>query len=158
MNRWMTSLVAIALLSAGAIAVRAHEDHGHKTADSETNQLLIDAQKICPVSGESLDSMGGPIKARSGDRTVFLCCQGCVGQTISKANWAEVTANLIAAQGSCPVMNRELPEQPASVVVNGRTVFVCCKPCIKKVQADPKKHLAAVDELLHDNLHDHGRD
>lgn len=150
MNRWMTMTAAIALLTAGVMAARAHDDHGRETT---SDQLLIDAQQICPVSGEALDAMGGPVKARSGDRTVFLCCKGCIGKSISKENWAQVTANLIAAQGACPVMGRELPERPASVVVNGRTVFVCCKPCIKKVQAEPEKHLAAVDQLLHENLH-----
>jgi hypothetical protein len=140
---------ASALLSAGLITAHAADEAQEQpTAD----QLLIDAQKICPVSGAALDSMGGPIKAESGGRTVFLCCRGCLGKSISKENWEQVTANLIAAQGTCPVMDRELPENPASVVVNKRTVFVCCKPCIKKIEADPEKYLAAVDELLRKNL------
>jgi hypothetical protein len=36
------------------------------------------AQWVCKVSGEPLGSMGAPIKVTGGDRSAFLCCQGCV--------------------------------------------------------------------------------
>lgn len=116
------------------------------------DDLLIAAQKICPVSGEDLRAMGGPIKAKSGDQTVFLCCKGCLGKPISKENWAKVTANLASAQGRCPVMNRPLPAGATSVVVNGRRVFVCCPPCTGKIQANPEKFLAVVDAMLTKNV------
>lgn len=35
------------------------------------------AQKVCPVSGEALGSMGTPIKVTVKGRDVFLCCEGC---------------------------------------------------------------------------------
>ena len=38
----------------------------------------IERQKVCPVSGEKLDSMGGPIKVLVGDQPVYLCCKGCL--------------------------------------------------------------------------------
>lgn len=135
----LTVVVTGALLSFTALA----EDKP-LTGDA----LLAAAQKICPVSGEDLHSMGGPIKAKSGDQTIFLCCKGCVGKPISKENWEKVTANLAAAQGRCPVMNRPLPQGAASTVVNGRKVFVCCPPCTGKIQANPDKYLAVVDEML----------
>ena len=124
-------------------------------AEDETlkgDALLAAAQKLCPVSGEDLRSMGGPIKAKSGDQTIFLCCKGCVGKPISKENWAKVTANLAAAQGRCPVMNRPLPQGAASTVVNGHKVFVCCPPCTGKIQANPEKYLAVVDAMLAKNV------
>lgn len=34
-------------------------------------------QKICPVSGEPLGSMGAPVKVHVNGRDVFICCQGC---------------------------------------------------------------------------------
>lgn len=34
-------------------------------------------QKVCPVSGEALGSMGKPVKVTVKDQTVFLCCSGC---------------------------------------------------------------------------------
>ena len=36
-------------------------------------------QKVCPVSGELLGSMGKPYKMTVKDRVVFLCCDGCKG-------------------------------------------------------------------------------
>ncbi|MCC6127235.1 MAG: hypothetical protein IT426_19920 [Pirellulales bacterium] len=34
-------------------------------------------QKICPVTGEALGSMGKPYKVTVKDQTVFLCCEHC---------------------------------------------------------------------------------
>lgn len=126
--------------------------YGQEKAPAKGDELLIAAQKICPVSGEELGSMGAPLKAKSGDQTIFLCCKGCAGKQISKENWAKVMANLAAAQGRCPVMNRALPKNAASVVVNGRKVFVCCPPCTGKIEANPERYLSVVDALLAKNV------
>jgi hypothetical protein len=129
--------------SARADDKSAHED-----------ELMIAAQKTCPISGEALGEMGAPVKTKIGDQTVFLCCKACVGKEISQENRQKLTANLIAAQGICPVLGKPLPKDAASVVVNNRQVFVCCKMCIAKIQADPAKFIAKVDSLLEKNLHD----
>jgi hypothetical protein len=42
------------------------------------DQAAVNAQRVCVVSGEPLGSMGTPIKVTRGDRSVFLCCQGCL--------------------------------------------------------------------------------
>ena len=36
---------------------------------------------------------------------------------------------------------------PLKLDINGKTVFVCCKGCKKKAEADPEKTLAKVEEL-----------
>ena len=41
------------------------------------DQKLARAQKLCPVTGEPLGSMGVPIKMMVKGRAVFLCCEGC---------------------------------------------------------------------------------
>ncbi len=46
-------------------------------APAKTDQELIAKQKICPVTGHALGSMGAPVKMKVKDRTVFLCCAGC---------------------------------------------------------------------------------
>jgi hypothetical protein len=43
----------------------------------EADRELAAAQRICPVSGEPLGSMGTPIKITVGDRSLFVCCSGC---------------------------------------------------------------------------------
>jgi hypothetical protein len=141
----LTLAIAAVWLSQSAWAddKSAHED-----------ELMIAAQKMCPVSGNALGEMGPPVKTKVGDQTVFLCCKNCVGQPISKDNWQKVTANLIAAQGTCAVLGNPLPKDAASVVVNNRRIFVCCKMCIAKIQADPAKYIAMVDAQIEKNLKD----
>ena len=51
---------------------------------SRADQPAIKAQRVCAVTGKSLGAMGTPLKVTRGDRSVFLCCQGCL---------AKVTAN-----------------------------------------------------------------
>lgn len=145
---------SFALLACAAVAFQtAAFAQGDGEGDAKKKQqLLVEAQKICPVSGKDLTSMGGAIRAKIGDQTVFLCCKGCLGRDVQKAHWAQIQANQIAAQGECPVMGKPLPEEPASTVVQGRKVFVCCPPCTKKIEADPEPFLAKVDELLEENL------
>jgi len=52
-------------------------DSGQRIAAKESDQELIERQKVCPVSGQSLGSMGKPVKVEVKGRTVFLCCAGC---------------------------------------------------------------------------------
>ena len=44
---------------------------------SETDRAAALAQKVCPVSGETLGGMGTPIKVTVKGRDVFLCCPSC---------------------------------------------------------------------------------
>jgi hypothetical protein len=47
---------------------------------SAADLALLARQKICPVSGEPLDSsMGGPVRLEVAGRTVFVCCKSCEG-------------------------------------------------------------------------------
>jgi len=134
-------LVATALV-AGIVAA------DDQTAQVQTDRLLIQAQKICPVTGKDLRSMGGPVKAEVGGATVFLCCKGCFGKPLDQNHWSQVQANIAAAQGMCPIFKKGLGDRPVPVVVNHRLLYVCCKPCTKKVQADPSGSIAFVNAQL----------
>ncbi len=119
----------------------------------------IARQKICPVSGKQLGSMGDPVAVNVNGQTVYACCDGCV-DTI-KANPAKYAAgrpeitvtqataadkDLIAKQSKCPVMDEPLGSMggPIKVMVGDQPIFLCCKGCIKKIQAEPAKYLAMV--------------
>ena len=137
-------------LSATLLAVAsfgfAHDGQDHaQTEQQQTEAAMIAAQKICPVTGMDLDAMGGPYKAKSGERSIFLCYKSCLGKPMKPEAWAQIKQNLIAAQGLCPIMKNELPADAASTVIEGHTVFVCCKPCVKKAQADPKATVKFVE-------------
>ena len=56
-------------------------------------QKLALAQRVCPITGAALGSMGVPVKITLRGQTVFLCCQGCVGK--AKRN-AEETLKKVA--------------------------------------------------------------
>ena len=44
---------------------------------SPADRKLAEAQRLCPVTGEPLGSMGKPIKLAVKGETVFVCCKGC---------------------------------------------------------------------------------
>ncbi len=59
---------------------------------SAEDRLLIARQKICPVTGKALDSMGGPVRVEVAGRVVFICCKGC--EKTLRGNPAKYLANL----------------------------------------------------------------
>jgi hypothetical protein len=56
--------------------------------------------------------------------------------------------DLIEKQKTCPVTDQPLGAmgKPVKMVVKGRTVFLCCAGCKKKLLADPDKYLKKLDE------------
>ena len=127
------TFVAVALLSVSSFA---QETQQQKKSLSEAERLHIAVQKICPVSGQDLDSMGVPIQAKFGEQIAFLCCKGCEGKEPNAQHWKTIQSNLAAAQGTCPIMEKPVTGESKSTVVNGHRVFVCCPPCIEKIQAN----------------------
>ena len=66
----------------------SHADHDHGHADdkeiaaelaklSPKDRALAEKQKVCPVGGAPLGSMGAPIKLTVEGRELFICCEGC---------------------------------------------------------------------------------
>ncbi len=54
------------------------------------------------------------------------------------------------AQAVCPVSSEHLGsmEAPIKVSAEGRTFYLCCKSCEKKVKNDPKAVIAELDKLV----------
>jgi Cu(I)/Ag(I) efflux system membrane fusion protein len=44
---------------------------------SSMDRTLAERQKVCPVTGMPLGSMGTPVKVSVNGRPVFICCEGC---------------------------------------------------------------------------------
>ncbi|QDT04966.1 YHS domain protein [Rubripirellula lacrimiformis] len=132
------------------------------TVPISRQQLAADAiarQKICPVSGKALGSMGEPVLVGVDGQSLFVCCDGCVDAvhanpakyaggrpqiTVTTATLADAAG--IAAQKVCPVMDEPLGGMgtPVKVLIGDKPVYLCCKGCVKKVQAEPAKYLAMV--------------
>ena len=126
---------------------------------AQADAVAIARQKVCPVSGKPLGSMGKPVAVDANGQRLFVCCAGCVNAVkTNPAKYAiarpkvEVVAMtkedapLIAKQAKCPVMDESLGSmgQPIKLLVGGKPLYLCCKGCIKKVQAEPEKYLAMV--------------
>lgn len=114
------------------------------SAAESSDELQIAVQKICPVSGQELGSMGEPVKVQAGEQTVFLCCQGCQTKPIDAGHWKAIQTRQAKAQSICPIMEKEVDATMEATVVQGHPIFVCCPPCIPKIQADPKTCLEKV--------------
>ncbi|MEZ6069220.1 MAG: hypothetical protein R3C10_02890 [Pirellulales bacterium] len=112
-SNWLVLLVVVGFCGCGPAAdtasdpgtIGAAADSGDEEADEievnilklpEADQALARAQKICPVSGEPLGSMGAPLKVSDvAGRDVFVCCEGCVEDL--KADPEKFLAKLDAA-------------------------------------------------------------
>lgn len=120
-------------------------------------EVAIAQQKICPVSGKTLGTMGAPPAVRIGDRDIYVCCASCTNTLKAdpqkylakltptgpvKATRADATA--VAFQRICPVMNKPLDAMggPWKFNVRGRELFVCCPGCTKAFEREPAKYLA----------------
>lgn len=143
----LTTLGLLLLASTTLAQVAAERATPTAEEAERRDQLRVAVQDICPVSGEKLGSMGDPLKVQVGEETLYLCCQGCVGQPMKPEHWKTIHTNIAKAQGSCPVMGHDLPAKPKFTVVEGQVVYVCCPPCTKKVVADPQKYLRDIDTL-----------
>lgn len=113
------------------------------------DQVFTAVQQICPVSGQKLGEHGTPIMVTVGEQKerVFLCCKGCLHQKIDPKHWVTIHANFAKAQRICPVMKKELPQNPKWTIVDGHVVYVCCPPCTGKIEADPKTFVRQIDQL-----------
>jgi len=133
------------VMTIAAVSV-ASDPVAEKSEKLSSDQLRTAVQQICPVSGKALGEHGTPVKVKIGKEELFLCCQGCAHGKVDAKNWAKIHANFAKAQATCPVMKKPLPKNPKWTIVQGRIAYVCCPPCIDKIQQDPKTYLAAVDK------------
>ncbi|MHC4398940.1 MAG: hypothetical protein ACYTG0_04600 [Planctomycetota bacterium] len=136
---------------------------------AESDRPAIAKQRVCPVSGGQLGTMGTPVKLLVGNQPIYLCCQGCIGKvranpkkfvakpaaaarqpaqgsttelSMTKATAADQAA--IQAQGACPVMNARLGSMgtPIKVTRGGQSLFLCCQGCVSKVEKNPDHYFA----------------
>lgn len=128
----------------------------------------VSAQRICPVTGEVLGSMGPPIAVRVSGRTIQVCCQACVGAVQrSPEKYLQRGAEEIgtvpfdssrrpqtnqnaSVQRLCPVTGEELGSMgpPIPVTVSGRTIQVSCDACVAAVRRNPEKYIQRVAEEM----------
>jgi YHS domain-containing protein len=69
--------VAATYFGAGRASGAAPASTPTPTPSPTDDQTLSERQKVCPVTGQPLGSMGPPFKVVFQGQTVFLCCEGC---------------------------------------------------------------------------------
>ena len=130
------------------------------------------AQRLCPVTGEELGSMGPPIPVTISGRTIQVCCEACVTAVRrSPEKYFQRVAEELrmvptdSSRGSfsrpqsvrqtrvqrlCPVTGEELGSMgpPIPVTISGRTIQVCCEACVTAVRRSPAKYFAKVEDEL----------
>lgn len=119
----------------------------------------IAEQKTCPVSGKPLGSMGEPVGVDVLGQTVYVCCAGCTNAvkanpakysprklSVEVAKLSATDTPLIEKQAKCPVMDEPLGSMgdPVKLMVGGKPLYLCCKGCVKKIEAEPAKYFANV--------------
>jgi len=143
---------------------------------TQADQAGIARQKICPVMDVALGEDGPPIKLLVGSQSLYVCCDDCVADvrknpelyvgkvtegaiaqgtssrppqiSVSYATAADGAA--IRAQGRCVVMTKKQlggHGKPIKMMIDGQSLFVCCKGCVRKVQKNPELYLAKAHEL-----------
>ncbi len=151
---------------------------------SPEDRKFAEAQRFCPVMQYSrLGAMGAPIKLTIEGKPVFVCCKACSddavaggNETVAKVDALKKASAVLAklspedrtaaeAQKFCSVANHNLlgsMDAPIKLVMEGKPVFLCCKGCVTKAQANPTATLAKVEALkkagmdeAHDDAHAH---
>ncbi len=142
---------------------------------TESDRAGIARQRVCPVLGGQLGSMGTPVKLLVAGQPVYLCCQGCIGKvrenpqrylsnaapvrqqpvqasaggglTVAVATTADQAA--IAQQRVCVVTGGQLGAMgtPIKITAGGQSLFICCKGCVGKVEKNPSQYLAKAAQL-----------
>lgn len=136
---------------------------------AKVDRKQAEAQRFCPIMEHSrLGATGVPLQVMVEGKTVFVCCKECVGdavkggkKTLAKVEMLTKVSAVMAkmpmharaaaeAQKYCAIANKNLlgsMGMPVTLELEGRSVFLCCKGCVGKAQANPVATLAAVEKL-----------
>ncbi|MEX0679458.1 MAG: efflux RND transporter periplasmic adaptor subunit [Pirellulales bacterium] len=63
------------------------------------SEKLIAQQRICPVTGAPLGSMGEPVAMKLGGRPIYICCEGCRKQLESHAEYYLARMQTVTTEG-----------------------------------------------------------
>ncbi len=126
--------VVLAVATAGLIAGGVLAAEGAKDdAKTAKDKVVIK----CPVSGESVDSMGGKVAVDFEGGKVFFCCDKCPpafkkdpAKYMAKAHLQMVQTNQLK-EVACPFTGKPLNPETA-IDVGGVKVAFCCKDCMAK--------------------------
>lgn len=119
------------------------------------NASLIDPTKAEPsmefdLDEDNLPPIGMPMMIAADDPTSPSAMTPMSSVNAEDETLGELSpedAKLVAQQALCPVTDMELGSMgmPVKMMVEGRTVFLCCEGCRSRLLAEPAKFLAKLD-------------
>jgi YHS domain-containing protein len=142
--------IALAVLALCAVSLMASADEARKPG--------IYPLATCPVSGEKLNAKGDPIVRQIDGREIRFCCEGCVAkfEADKETFLKKIDAEIIAQQKDsyptekCIDMPEDDIDPKLDYVFDNRLVRVCCRDCVKEIQAESAKYLAVLDKAVVD--------
>ena len=110
--------------------------------------------EVCVISGEKLGSMGTPVDFVFNDRLYRLCCNACAPKIKKDPTAAtdKLNAAVVEKQAgdykptTCPVRGSELGATAVYYIYNNHLIELCCKNCVRKMDADPSGYIAKMKE------------
>lgn len=128
----------------------------------------------CPFSGRAVNSS---VTSDMDGTTVAFCCGGCkskfdaMSNTQQQAKFAslggssdakaepatdaatadpELALTRVYLLKTCPVSGKPVNsmDAPASKVIGGREIIVCCPPCLSRIEKDLTKYNAKIDKII----------
>lgn len=86
---------------------------------AERNAALADLQKVCPVSGDKLGTMGTPIREVAAGRIIMLCCASCKSKLAARPEYFLARLHRVTDEGVLAV-----PEQAVIDTGTQKVVYV----------------------------------
>jgi Cu(I)/Ag(I) efflux system membrane fusion protein len=86
-------------------------------ASGERDAAIVKRQKICPVTGLVLGSMGKPLRETHAGRVVFLCCAGCPDKFRARPDYYVARLSKVTNRGVLAVPERSVIDTGSQKVV-----------------------------------------
>ena len=105
----------------------------------------VDLSKV-PASGAKVEfKVEGLPEAAETTASFTVPFAVAAGGELVVAKATQADAKAVAALGTCPVSKEDLGSMggPLKVTRDGKSTFICCKGCLKQIQANPDKFLGA---------------
>lgn len=138
--------VSFVTLLVGMLWASGSHKHHDKKEKNKAKVHVKGTQKVCPIRKEKIDPKA--YIDYQGQR-VYFCCQMCDKKFLKKpdARFIEMEKRgerTDSIQKYCPVSGDLLEDRDVSARVPGRTIYFCCKKCVKTFNKNQKKYLGKI--------------
>jgi hypothetical protein len=154
MNHFIIKILTAFVLLSSTSFIPA-EDSSKETKEQRRERLRIAVQAICPVSGKSLAGVTKPIQMTDPQtkEVFYVCCEKCQTSKSESKYLEKIRSNFAKAQGKCLVMvDNDISVESKHGIIEGHFVYVCCPPCVKKMNASPERYLDELDNRYEASL------